>query len=68
MNKWRLYQIMHEKGVSTDELCDHLKIARSTFSKKCNGRSEFTLKEINQILAYLNLSSPMGIFFDEKVS
>ena len=68
MDKYKLYSIMNKKGITQEQLCNDLHISRSAFSRKCNGRSEFTLKEMNQILDYLGMSSPMGIFFEEKVS
>ena len=36
--------------------------------RKCNGISEFTQGEIQKIVDFLNLETPMGIFFDVKVS
>lgn len=68
MNKWRLFEIMNEKGVTAQELCDAIGMSRSAFSRKLNGHSEFTLGEIKKICSYMGLDSPMGIFFVEKVS
>ena len=45
-----------------------LGISRSAFYRKCRGITEFTQSEIQRIVDYLQLESPMGIFFDEKVS
>lgn len=68
MDKFKLKYEMDRKGISQDQLCEDLKISRSSFYRKCNGKSEFTLTEIQQITDYLQLESPMGIFFAEKVS
>jgi len=68
MNKWKLFEIMDEKGISVQNLCAAIKMSRSAFSRKINGHSEFTLGEIKKICDYLGLDSPMGIFFVEKVS
>ena len=43
-------------------------MSRSAFYRKCNGISEFTQGEIQHIVDILDLESPMGIFFAEKVS
>jgi len=63
MDKYRLFYEMKVRNVSAKDLCDHLGISTTAFSRKCNGKSEFTLKEMKGILDYLNIDSPMGIFF-----
>lgn len=68
MDADRLRYEMAKKKVTIAVLCEHLKISRSAFYRKCKGTSEFTQSEIEQIVAYLNLDSPMGIFFNPKVS
>lgn len=68
MDKYKLEYEMKRKGITQEQLCDDLKISRSAFYRKCNGKSEFTLTEIQDITNYLNLESPMGVFFAEKVS
>lgn len=68
MDKALLEYEMNKRHVSIAEMCDVLKISRSAFYRKCNGKSEFTQSEIQIIVDYLNLESPMGIFFKEKVS
>lgn len=68
MNKNKLMYEMAEKKVTIMEMCEVLGISRSAFYRKCNGISEFTQSEIQTIVDYLELSSPMGIFFEEKVS
>ena len=68
MDKFKLAYEMKRKGITQEQLCDDLKMSRSAFYRKCNGKSEFTLTEIQNITNYLNLESPMGIFFANKVS
>ena len=68
MNKARLEYEMKIRGVSIAGMCEMLGISRSAFYRKCNGISEFTQSEIQNIVNFLDLDSPMGIFFDEKVS
>jgi len=67
MNKKMLYAKMLEKDITREQLCEDIKMNKATFSRKCNGHSEFTLGEINKICSLLGVS-PMGIFFEEKVS
>lgn len=68
MNKARLEYEMAIKGVTVDELCKAIGISRSAYYRKCNGNSEFTRSEIEKIVDYLDLKSPVGVFFDENVS
>ncbi len=68
MNSARLEYEMKIKGVGIDELCKKIGISRSAFYRKRNGLTEFTRDEIQRIVDYLDLDSPVGIFFDEKVS
>ena len=68
MNKALLEYKMKERGVSITDMCEMLGISRSAFYRKCNGKSEFTLGEIQRTVDFLKLDSPMGIFFAHKVS
>ena len=68
MDKFKLQYEMKRAGVSVDKLCAHIKISRAAFYRKLNGTSAFTLSEIQDIVSFLFLASPMGIFFAEKVS
>ena len=63
MNKALLEYKMKEKGKSIIDMCVMLGISRSAFYRKCNGISEFTQSEIKKIVDFLNLDSPMDIFF-----
>ena len=68
MNKAKLQYEMELKHINKGEMCEILGISRSAFYRKCNGESEFTRSEIQKIVDILDLGSPVGIFFDEKVS
>ena len=68
MDKDRLMYEMQKKHVTIQDMLRELSMSRSTFYRKCNGISEFTRGEIQKIVDYLELDSPMGIFFAEKVS
>ncbi len=64
MDKARLEYEMKVRNVTRSEICSELGISRSAFYRKCNGISEFTQGEIQKIVEYLRLDTPMGIFFN----
>ncbi len=68
MDKNLLFYEMRKKGISIKMMCEKLGISRSAFYRKCNSISEFTQKEIQTMVDYLELESPVGIFFKPKVS
>ncbi len=68
MDKYKLEYEMKSRGITIEKLCAEIHISRSAFYRKCNGISEFTQGEIQNIVDYIGLDSPMGIFFAEKVS
>lgn len=68
MDKEKLMYEMAKQKISIQEMCIKLNMSRSAFYRKCNGVSEFTQGEIQSIVDILNLDSPMGIFFAQKVS
>lgn len=68
MDKFKLEYEMKSKGITQEDLCNAINMSRSAFYRKCNGLSEFTQGEIQEIIDYLGLESPMGIFFPNKVS
>ncbi len=68
MDKALLEYEMKKRGVTHGDMCEKLGCSRSAFYRKCNGISEFTQSEIQIIVDYLGLESPMGIFFSGKVS
>lgn len=68
MDHIRLEYEMKRKGVSIAELCKALNMSRTAFYRKSRGMSEFNRAEILAIVDYLELSTPMDIFFPEFVS
>lgn len=68
MNKALLEYEMKRKGITAYKLSEVLGIDRSTFSKKCNGQSEFKQSEIQKIIDFLGCDNPMDIFFANEVS
>lgn len=68
MDKALLKYEMSKNNITVGNLCEKLKMSRSAFYRKCNGKSDFTQKEIQAIVDLLNLESPMAIFFAKQVS
>ena len=68
MDKYKLEYEMKSRGITIERMCAELHISRSAFYRKCNGISEFTQSEIQKIVDYIGLDSPMGVFFADKVS
>lgn len=68
MDRFKLEYEMKSRGITVEKMCEDIKMSRSAFYRKCRGISEFTITEIQAIVDYIGLDSPMGIFFTEKVS
>lgn len=68
MDSEKLLYEMRKRKISIKMMCEKLGISRSAFYRKCNAISEFTQTEIQTIVDYLELESPVGIFFTVKVS
>lgn len=68
MNKQKLEEMRKRKNLTINELCLKIGISRSAYYRKTNGISEFTQSEIEKLVKVLDLKSPMGIFFNQKVS
>lgn len=68
MDRARLEYEMKRRGVSVDELCKRIGISKSAYYRKVSGKTEFTQGEIQSIVDALELKTPMGIFFAERVS
>lgn len=58
------------KGKKINEVAKMLNISRSALYRKINGKSDFTRKEISDIIDYLGIrfDIAMSIFFSETVS
>ena len=68
MNKQALFDRMKQRGYSVTDMYSALNISRSAFYRKCNGLSEFTLKEVTRIMELLGVEDPNEIFFAKKVT
>ena len=68
LDKALLEYEMKRMGITAAQLSKFLGINRSTFSKKCNGQSEFKQSEIQRIISILGIDDPTPIFFNDKVS
>ena len=66
MDRYRLEYEMKRRGVTVKMMCEHLNMSRTAFYRKTHGISEFTLSEIKAIVEYLELESPMGVFFSAE--
>ena len=68
MDKLKLEYEIKKKGYTLEQFCKKLGMSRAAFYRKCNGQSEFTQSEIQKMVDCLELETPVGIFFAEKVS
>lgn len=68
MNKYKLQYEMKIRGITVDALCKGINMSKGAYYRKCKGKVEFTRAEIQSIVDFLGLKSPMGIFFDDSVS
>jgi ACT domain-containing protein len=68
MDRFKLEYEMKRRNVSINALCHEIGMSRSAFYRKTHGITEFTQKEIQSIIDFLRLDSPMGIFFTNEVS
>lgn len=68
MNREKLENEMKKKGINKSQMCKELGMSRSAFYRKCRGITQFTQEEIQHITDLLDLKTPVGIFFEEKVS
>ncbi len=68
MDRYLLEAEIKRRGYTMERLSREIGISKSAFSKKINGKSEFTLGEIQRIVDVLGLESPIPIFFGTKVS
>lgn len=58
------------KGKKINDITKILKISKSAFYRKLNGKSDFTRKEILLLINFLEITNEMAmdIFFNGKVS
>lgn len=65
-NKLKFRAAIIERGKTMGDVAKMLEINEATLSRKTNGVSDFSREEIQKICEYLNLESPMEIFFDNR--
>lgn len=65
MNSALLKYQMSIRGKSGKSIEEGLGISHSAFSRKLNGKSEFTCNEIKYLIRELDIENPEAIFFDE---
>lgn len=68
MDGVRLEYEIKRRGETVSSVCEAIGMSKSAFYRKRNGKTEFTQSEIQKIVDFLGLDSPMGIFFTGKVS
>ena len=68
VDRYKLEYEIKSRGITVEKFCDDIGMSRSAYYRKCNGVSEFTQGEIQTIVKYLGLKSPMGIFFADEAS
>lgn len=66
MNRARLEYEMKVRKVTADMICDAIGMKPSAWYRRLRGDTEFTQGEIQAIINYLKLESPMGIFLQRK--
>ena len=67
-NKRKLMAQLALNGVTTIQLANKLGISASTLHRKMNGDSDFYRNEIFVICEYLNIKSPVDIFFASELT
>ena len=67
-NKLKFKAVVIENGKTLSEVAEYLDMNTSTLYRKMNGISEFDREEINKICNYLNLDSPVDIFFANSLT
>lgn len=56
------------KGTTMRDVAREIHISNTSMSKKVNGKSEFTRKEIQEICDFLEVDDPTPIFFAERLA
>ena len=68
MDRYKLEYEIKKSGHSLDEFCTGVGIGKSAFYRRLRGEVDFSRSEIQRIVAYLELKSPVDIFFSSEVS
>lgn len=67
-NKLKFKAAVVENGKTLKDVADYLGINTTTLYRKVEGLSEFDRSEIQKICTFLNLQSPVDIFFDQQLT
>lgn len=67
-NKLKFRAAIMEKGKTMGDVAKMLGINEATLWRKTNGTSDFNREEIQRICEYLDLESPMEIFFGDQLT
>lgn len=59
----KLKGLMREKGITQTELADKIGMTVQALNAKLNGRSSFTVNEVNKICRVLSIENPTPYFF-----
>lgn len=68
LNARKLKARLVELGKTMKQLADYLGMNITTLSRKVNGQSEFTRSEIEKTCEFLELETPLEIFFDDYIA
>lgn len=67
-NKRKFRAAVIENGKTMEDVANHLGINETTLWRKVNGKTEFKREEIQLICGFLNLDSPVDIFFAKEIT
>ena len=67
-NKLKFKAAVVENGKTMADVAKYLNINEATLSRKVNGITEFSREEIQKICEFLNLESPVDIFFAKELT
>lgn len=58
---------MAEKSYTQKKMAKELGITEQSLNAKMNSRSQFTLKEVVEIVSILDIDDPVEIFFNKEI-
>lgn len=68
MNRIRLEYELKSRGITVEMACEAAGLSTGAWYRRLRGETEFTQGEIQALMNLMKLDSPMGIFFEDKVS
>ncbi len=66
MNTNKIKAKIVERGMTQGEVAEIIGISANSFSRKINGKRDFSLSEAISLCSVLNLENPGEIFFERK--